>query len=86
MRFINLNQIEGETTINCRIYHFSYTQRVELIKYKMKVSGHFDEFRKDWLPMFENWTYGDGSKHLHPTTMSVWEDVKEYTGVLPYNL
>ena len=86
-RFVNLNNKDfSYGVIKCKIYHFSYSQPIEIIKYKLQVSGHFDEFRKDWLPMYEAWEFGNGTKKLHPTTLGVWEDVKEYTGTLPYGL
>lgn len=88
MRFINLNRKpeDGDTVVKCRIYHFSYCQSIEIIKYKLKVSGHFDEFRPEWLGIFETWTPENRLHKLHPTTYGVWEEAKEFTGKLPYGL
>lgn len=72
VRFVKPNVIEDTTTtIACRIYHFSYAQNDEIIKYKLDCSGHKDEFRKEWLTdIYEKWT--PETEWLHPASLGVW--------------
>ncbi|MHB8410267.1 MAG: hypothetical protein ACYDHY_19720 [Acidiferrobacterales bacterium] len=86
-RFVNLNNTgHSEQTINCKIYHFSYCQPVDIIKYKLQISGHHDEFRSDWLEIYEKWTPENQLHKLHPVSLQVWEEAKPYNLKLPYGL
>lgn len=77
MRFENnhANNTEQRIGIKCRVYHFSYAQRREILQYKFKVSGHLDELRKNYLAdTWENWSPEkvDEVLHLHPSSFDVW--------------
>lgn len=59
---------------NCggkQVFHFGYARSPELIKYKMEIHGHKNEWRADWYDdkfmKFPNVT-----ADLHPTCLNFW--------------
>ena len=69
----NQNQRIG---IKCRIYHFSYAQRAEILEYKFQISGHHDEMKNNYLQeKWYPWTPEKANEmlYMHPTSNDVWE-------------
>ncbi len=56
------------------VYHMGYAQPTEYIAYKLSVSYHKPEFRKDWFQ--EKWLK-KADKDLHPVTPGIW-DAEEF--------
>ena len=83
VRFINMNCNNGaEGVVDCKIYHFGYAQRAEIIEYKMAVHGHKNEIRENWLQeKFLNWKEGDND--VHPTSFGLWNPEIFFKDSLP---
>lgn len=65
-----------------RIYHFSYAQSVDIIKYKWTCHGHQNELRPNWLnEKFINFI--PGMQDLHPVVIGLWNPIPFDRGTLP---
>lgn len=70
-RIINLHNKKGTENVNCRIYHFSTAQQIDIIRFKWTVSGHKDELRANWIDdIYLNWKPED--EYLHPVSLDIW--------------
>jgi len=76
VRFVKTNVSEETVeTVNLRIHHYGYCINDELMKYKLEISGHHDEFRPNWYEdVWLKWT--PEMKWLHPTSTTIWEQAK----------
>lgn len=54
------------------VYHFGYAQRPEIVRYKIRIHGHRNEWRRDWLQRFEAWTPDGPHEDLHPVVYDLW--------------
>jgi len=73
IRIQNLRNASGQETVNCRIYHFGYCQRLETMQYKWNVSGHKNELRNNWInSKYLAWSRENQIQDLHPVAMNLW--------------
>lgn len=72
---VKANNEDQDHGCRMRVYHFSYAQRAEILEYKMKVSGHLDEFKPNYLQeKWYAWTPDKAEEilYLHPTSNGIW--------------
>jgi hypothetical protein len=81
IRIINLhnplrvNNAANEGVVQCRIWHFSTAQPVELMQYKMAIHGHKNELRPNWLQdIFLGWdpSIPEKNLNLHSVALGLW--------------
>ena len=68
IRILNFNG-NGKRSFPATIYHMSYAQRVEIVRYKIMVSGHKNEFRPEW---FNDIFLANRKEDCHPTVKHGW--------------
>lgn len=79
IRFHNLNNADekGHDVVNAPVYHFGCAQRMEIMRYKLLIHGHFDELRKNWLDeVYSAWEPGKdipGGLHLTAYNPPLWQ-------------
>ncbi len=72
----NINNNNGEGTVNFTVYHFSCAQPNEVIFYKYKIHGHANELRINWLQeVYFAWTPQNNFENLHPVANGIWNAV-----------
>lgn len=84
IRFINLRGQGGTGTVNCKVYHFSTAQRMEIMRYKLEIHGHKSEIRPGWLDeVYSAWTAGQNQQDLHLVAFGIWNAVVFNKATLP---
>lgn len=80
IRFHNLRNGRNTQDINCpcRIYHFGYAQRDDIMSYKWSIHGHKDELRKNWFREIYNGYRKGVTRYLHPASMQIWEQTQGF--------
>lgn len=70
-----------------RVYHFSYAQNRNLIRYKHTIYGHAKEIRPLWLEnVYDKWTLEIQFPDLHPIAKDLWTAVPFDKTTLPESL
>ena len=64
--------------IDGTIYHFGYATKPAYMKYKMKIHGHRDEFRADWIARWLTWKPGTAGQNWHPVTDAYWHTIDPF--------
>ena len=85
IRIINVKvENQEQEFIPGKVYHFSCAQSYKIIKYKLEVTGHRDEIRKDWLTeIYLKWTPQNNLQDLHLTSVGLWNAVPFDKTTLP---
>lgn len=65
-----------------KIYHFSYAQRDEVVRYKWSCHGHQNELRPGWL-QDKFFGYKEGMTDLHPVAAGIWNPEKFDKNTMP---
>lgn len=85
IRIINLHNEEGQSTVRCKVYHFSCAQSEVIMRYKYDIHGHKEEIRPKWLSeTYFGWT--EGMQDLHPVAHGIWNAVAFDKETLPDSL
>ena len=68
----------------CRIHHFGYAQRAEIIRYKLLTHGHRNEFRRD-VDWFNDVFMANRQTDCHPVGSEYWnaEPIDPFEDGLP---
>lgn len=74
IRVIKPDKPHGDAYLDVHpVYHMGYAQRLDIIRYKINVHGHKNEWRENWLTMYEAWNPQHGPwEDLHPTNVDFW--------------
>lgn len=84
IRFYNLKAAGGKDTAKCRIYHFSTAQSFQMMDYKLKIHGHKNEIRPEWLhTTYKLWTPQNNYGDLHLVAYGLWHPVQFDKTTLP---
>lgn len=92
IRFIRIKGGDGAGEVKCTIYHFSTAQSNDIMRYKLQVHGHADEFAmtaslrggKDWYnDIYLPWTPENNYGDLHLVSLALWNAVKYPKETLP---
>lgn len=63
-----------EQYVSGKVLHMGYAQTPSIVRYKMDIHGHKNEWRQEWwLHKFLEWKPGD--KDVHPTSIDYWNPV-----------
>lgn len=78
IRYFNLHNSmdqKGHEDVECKIYHFGCAQRLDIMRYKLQIHGHFDELRPDWInQVYIKWEPGiEIPLGLHLTSHNLWQ-------------
>lgn len=76
IRFHNLHNKDevGCDVVNATIYHFGCAQRMEIMRYKLLIHGHFSELRRGWLEqVYSAWTPDNQIENLHVVANGLWQ-------------
>lgn len=86
VRLINPNAPFGtEANVKATIYHFSFAQAEDIMRYKFPIHGHKSEIQEDWLDrVFYKWV--DGDLDLHPVAKNLWNTIPFDKKKLPKHL
>lgn len=73
-----LGDDEETVQTDLRIWHFGYSQRSEIVKFKMETHGHKNEFRKD-CDWFSDVFIANRQTDCHPVGSDAWncEDIDQ---------
>jgi hypothetical protein len=70
--------------IDGKVFHFSCAQSYKTVKYKLEVTGHKDEIRKDWLTeIYLKWTPQNNIQDIHLVSIGLWNAVPFDKTTLP---
>lgn len=85
VRFTNLHREKdtGMGVMPCTVYHFSTAQSREMMEYKLKIHGHKNEIRNNWL---EEIYYSDKMEDVHLTSFGIWNATPFDKNTLPQSL
>lgn len=73
IRITNLHNSEGQSSVKCKIYHFSCAQSNKIMDYKYLIHGHKDELKPNWLQnIYYAWTPENNFPDLHPVAIGLW--------------
>lgn len=74
IRYTNINNKEGQEVVPCKVYHFSTAQSLEIMKYKLLIHGHRNEFRDNWFEdIYMKWVPGmEIEEGLHLVAKNLW--------------
>lgn len=80
IRYINLHNKDGQENFPAPVYHFGCAQRMEIMRYKLLIHGHFSEIRPNWLTdVYERWQPGMIiDKGLHLVAHDLWPQAIEF--------
>lgn len=82
IRFHNLHNKDenGCGVVDATVYHFGCAQRMEIMRYKLLIHGHFSEIRPNWLKdVYERWEPGMViDKGLHLVAHDLWPQATPY--------
>jgi len=73
-RVIISRYADGEITMptDKRVWHFGYSQRSEIVRYKIETHGHKNEWRKD-IDWFNDRFMANAQQDCHPTNLDYWD-------------
>lgn len=74
IRFTNVRNQGGTGTVNCKVYHFSTAQKMEIMEYKLLIHGHKAEIRPNWLEdVYKAWSQENKFGDLHLVAHGIWD-------------
>lgn len=84
IRFYNLHNGGGVGVAKVRIYHFSTAQSFQMMDYKLKIHGHRNEIRPEWLhTTYKLWTPQNNYGDLHLVAYGLWNAIPFDKTTLP---
>jgi hypothetical protein len=93
VRVINPHVPSGEATLSAAKYinHFGYAQPTEIVRYKLQIHGHKNEFRRDvdwfndvWLANRQVDCHPVGSQYWNAEPIDVWKYLPDFMRSHPF--
>lgn len=88
VRVINPNAPKSERYLEGPgFWHFGYAQSLVLVAYKMRIHGHRNEIRRNWLPLYAQWQGPEDTPHcgVHPTNECSSDTGKPFWVPVPFD-